>query len=173
MDKSLYDTYYKYVCFYAYQLIGNRSLAEDVTQDAFLAYLQNSHKVSSETKAIKSFLYSSVRNRILNLYKKGKIEERYWEKISFLESDSSDYERLIIYNELLEQIEKLVSQLPPMCQQVMRLSFFEGLSNQEIIEKLDISINTIKTHRKRGIKYIQNNLDPELFAIFLLSIINY
>lgn len=168
MNQSLYDKYFKFICFYAYQLSGNKAIAEDVAQEAFVAYYQQKDRVSSHPKAIKSFLYSSVRNQIYNQHKRSLVEQRYWSRTPFNELDQLDLEEFVLHSELLEELEKLISQLPPACQQVMRLSYFEGLSNQEIIQKLDISINSIKTHRKRGLKFIQSNIDPEFYLLFLL-----
>ena len=165
MDKLLYNQYFRFICFYAYQLSGDKNLAEDVAQEAFTSYYQQKAQVSNHPSAIKSFLYSSVRNYILNLHKRSQIKQRYWEKTVYKEEDSIDLEETILYTELLAEVETLISKLPKVCQQVMRLSYFEGLSNAEIIEKLDISINTLKTHRKRGLKYIQNHINPEFYLI--------
>ncbi|MGN5953555.1 RNA polymerase sigma factor [Sphingobacterium lactis] len=165
MDKLLYNQYFRFICFYAYQLSGDKNLAEDVAQEAFTSYYQQKAQVSNNPSAIKSFLYSSVRNYILNLHKRSQIKQRYWEKTVYKEEDSIDLEESILYTELLAEVETLISKLPKVCQQVMRLSYFEGLSNAEIIEKLDISINTLKTHRKRGLKYIQNHINPEFYLI--------
>ena len=165
MDKLLYNQYFRFICFYAYQLSGDKNLAEDVAQEAFTSYFQQKDQVSNHPSAIKSFLYSSVRNYILNLHKRTQIKQRYWEKTIFKEEDPLNLEESILYTELLAEVEKLINKLPKVCQQVMRLSYFEGLSNAEIIQKLDISINTLKTHRKRGLKYIKNHINPEFYFI--------
>ncbi len=166
-DKNLYISYYKYIKFYAFKLTGDYAQAEDLTQDAFTSYLMNKSKISSDPRAIKSFLFTAVKNKMLNEHKRGEINQRYWRLSGFNEQDSVDLDHLLIYTELIEEIDKLVNTLPNMCQKVIKLSFFEGLSNMEIKDELNISINTVKTHKKRGLIYLQKKLNPEHFTLLL------
>ena len=170
-DRNLYINFYKYINFYAFKLTGNYSYAEDLTHDAFTSYFANKTKVSENPAAIKSFLYSSVRNKIINEHKRTKVNDRYWQKTGFNEQDSLELDRVLIYTELLAEVERLVNNLPAMCRKVIKLSFFEGLSNSEIKDNLNISINTVKTHKKRGLAYLQKNLNPEYYLLFV-AIIN-
>lgn len=167
-DKNLYINYFKYVSYYAYKLTGDHEYSEDLAHDAFTSYYLNKGKISENPNAIKSFLYTSVRNKLYNEHKRLLVNRRYWDKTGFNEIDSLDLDRLIIQNELLEEIDKLVNSLPRMCQQVIKLSFFDGLSNNEIKEKLNISINTVKTHKKRGLNYIQQHLNTEHYLLLLI-----
>jgi len=170
-DKTLYIKLYKYINFYAYKLTGDSLHAEDLTHDAFTSYFLNKSKISDHPAAIKSYLYSTVRNKLLNEYKRTQINYKYWQRTGFTEKDTIDLDRLVIYTELLEEVEKLVNTLPKMCQKVIKLSFFEGLSNREIEKELNISINTVKTHKKRGLIYLQKNLNPEYFLLLCLLLI--
>lgn len=104
---------------------------------------------------------------MLNEHKRDEINQRYWRLSGYNEQDSVDLDHLLIYTELIEEIDKLVNTLPNMCQKVIKLSFFEGLSNMEIKEELNISINTVKTHKKRGLIYLQKKLNPEHFTLLL------
>lgn len=45
------------------------------------------------------------------------------------------------------------------------MSRFEGLSNQEIAERLNISINTVKYHIKKALSVLKEGLGDYLFAI--------
>ncbi|WP_313258113.1 sigma-70 family RNA polymerase sigma factor [Sphingobacterium sp.] len=166
-DKNLYIKYYKFINFYAFKLTGDYERAEDLTQDAFTSYLLNKSKISSNPSAIKSFLYTAVRNKLINEHRRTEISQRYWRITGFDEKDPQDIDRLVIYTELLQEIDRLVNALPNMCQQVIKLSFFEGLTNNEIKDQLNISINTVKTHKKRGLAFLQKHLNPEYFLIFI------
>ena len=57
------------------------------------------------------------------------------------------------------------STLPVECRTVFQMSRFEGLSNQEIAERLNISINTVKYHIKKALSVLKEGLGDYLFAI--------
>jgi RNA polymerase sigma-70 factor (ECF subfamily) len=73
----------------------------------------------------------------------------------------------MIETEVLTEINKIINKLPEACQAIFKLSYIEGFSNQEIADQLQLSINTIKTQKRRGLKYVQSKLNPEFFIIFM------
>ncbi|WP_140937705.1 sigma factor [Sphingobacterium lumbrici] len=57
---DLFKRYYKGLCYFAWKLVGDSELAEDLAQDAFIAYLQRKENVSEDENSIRSFLYTAV-----------------------------------------------------------------------------------------------------------------
>jgi RNA polymerase sigma-70 factor (ECF subfamily) len=51
---------------------------------------------------------------------------------------------------------------------VLKLAFFESLRNDEIAERLGVSVNTIKTQKARALQLLRLRLDPLSFTLFLL-----
>ena len=77
-----------------------------------------------------------------------------------------DVSEKIIRAEVVNELFKAIELLPAACREIFRLGYIEGLSNPKIAEVLDVSVNTVKTQKQRGIKILRNVLRPE--AIFLL-----
>lgn len=152
-------------------MVKDLAVAEDVVQDAFVSYLKNKDTISPEEQAIKSYLYSSVRNAIYNLHRKSKTVQKFWQRNPFEESIDNDFEHAIIRSEYMAMIFMALEQLPPSCRQIIKMSYLEGMSNHEIAQELDISVNTIKTQKLRGIRALKTFLNPELLGIlfFLLK----
>ena len=62
----------------------------------------------------------------------------------------------MLKSELLQQIVAEIDRLPSQYQSVCKLSFFEGLSNDEIAARLEISIKTVRNIKALAVKEIQS-----------------
>jgi len=171
-EKDLFDKHYKGMCYFAYTLVGDYTLAEDFVQDAFIAYFGKKEQISSQESIVKSYLYSSVKNSIFNWQRRNRVQEKYWEKTGFTELDDIDIDNAIIEAEVMEEIDKIIKELPDACRMIFQLSYLEGLSNQQIADELNLSINTIKTQKRRGLQHLRSRLSPEYFLI-LISLLNF
>lgn len=170
LREDIFKRYYKRLCLYAYRLLDNMTLAEDFVQDAFCSYFDKKDNVSTDEKAIKQYLYSSVKFLVYNHYRKNKAQERYRQLIIFEEADERSLEREMIYVEVLNEVYEIIGSMPMACANIFRKGYLEGLSNKEISEELNISINTVKTQKQRGMKILLSKLHPEYLPLitFLL-----
>ena len=166
-DRYIFDKYYKGMCYFAYTLTGDMALAEDLAQEAFVAYYRKKQDIAPNESTIKSYLYSSVKNSVLNWVRHNKVQEKYWARTGFDERDDIDLNHSLIETEVITEIYRIVTELPDACQAIFKLSYLEGFSNQEISEQLNLSVNTIKTQKRRGLKYVQSKLNPEFFLLFI------
>lgn len=163
--RFLFTKYYQSLWAFAWQMVRENALAEDLVQDAFMHYIQYRNKVSSEERAVKSFLYSSIKFAVFNISRKNKIIRKFWERTSFQEADDVDYEYAIIHGELMAVVYDSLTALPDSCRKVMTLSYVDGFSNQEIASLLQISVNTVKTQKLRGIRVLRGKVQLILFTL--------
>ncbi|WP_437920678.1 RNA polymerase sigma-70 factor [Sphingobacterium sp. LRF_L2] len=168
-DKALFSKYYRSLCYFAWQMVKDENIAEDLAQDAFVSYFQHRKMVSDDENAIKSFLYSAVKFAVYNLNRKSKTIQKFWERNSYQESDDIDYEHQIIRTEFMHAIHETLSSLPDGCQRIMTMSYVDGFSNEEIAEQLQLSINTIKTQKKRGLHVLRQKLRPDYFSVIFAA----
>lgn len=167
-NEHIFKEYYKRLCLYAYKLVDDMFLAEDIVQDAFCSFLDKSGDISDDEKAIRQYLYSSVRFLTYNHYRKNKTKQAYWEKTMYVEAESPSFEREIIYAEVMNEVVKIVETMPEACANIFRKGYLEELSNKEIAEELGVSVNTVKTQKRRGMKILLNKIHPEYMSLFLL-----
>ena len=66
--------------------------------------------------------------------------------------------------EVLWEIFSKVNELPSGCRQVFKMSYLENLSNQEIADRLGISVNTVKSQKARSKELLRESL-KDLFAV--------
>ncbi|GHE37580.1 RNA polymerase sigma factor [Sphingobacterium griseoflavum] len=173
-DKLLFGKYYRSLCYFAWQMVQDENLAEDLAQDAFVSYFQERDRIASDEKAIKAFLYTAIKYAVYNLSRKSKTVKKFWQRTGYQERDDIDYEHQVIRAEFMTAIHATLSTLPDGCQKIMTMSYVDGFSNEEIAEQLKISINTIKTQKKRGLRVLRSKLSSDYFSIvFTLFLSNF
>lgn len=167
IDKSLFVKNYKALCYFAWEMVNDTDLAEDLVQDAYVSFFKHKQSISSDEQAIKSFLYSAIRNAVYNLNRKSKTIQKYFQRQDFSDIDDIDYEHMVIRAEFMSEVHMIVEGLPEACRKIFKLSYLEGLSNQEISDQLSLSINTIKTQKQRALRVLKQKIRPEFYLAFM------
>ena len=162
----LFRENYHALVFFAIRLVSNRIEAEDIVQDAFAKYWAQRDLVSEDPSAVKSYLYTSVRNACLNAVRHRAVAARFENENSRTElpAERSILEHLL-EAETIAIVHKAMSMLPPVCRQIARMSHLEGKKNEEIAAELGISVNSVKTHKQRALKLLRQHLDPEMLML--------
>jgi RNA polymerase sigma-70 factor (ECF subfamily) len=158
--ERLFLSCYKYLCIYAENITGDALEAEDIVSST-LAWLWEKRGQLQIHTAIESYLVSVVRHKAFNYLKHAEVEERYRAKVEYrlahadlLNPEEGAHTPLsdILENELNEQIENALQTLPPQCREILTLHKIDGLSYQEVADRLNISINTVRTQLTRAMK---------------------
>jgi RNA polymerase sigma-70 factor (ECF subfamily) len=162
------------------QYVRSLEDANEIVNDTFLVVWEKQDEFVLDD-SLKSYLYTIVRNKSLNLLKKRKIEVT--ELDMGFEVPSAQYSALdfLQAKQTEELVYKLIEQLPPRCKQIFVLSRKEQLSNKEIATLMDLNEKTIENQISIAIKFIksglykeqkQNKLPLVLFPWVLAMLIN-
>jgi len=135
-----------------------------VAQEAFVKLWQRREHFK-DLNAVKAFLYITVKNRCLNIYKHGKVVRKY--EGSLEEGWESDAMIRIIETEVLEDVFRALEKLPEGCRNVLHLSYFEGMKHKDIADHLRVSVNTVKTQKTRGLTLLKKLLRGSSLALLL------
>lgn len=163
--KNLFDEHYQNLCFFTFTLINDKVLAEDFVQEAYLSLYNNLGILPKDDRVLKAYLYTSIKNSVFNWARRDKVEKKYYSLTPFVDFVDLDFENAMIKAETINEINKLITKLPDSCQHIFKLYYLEGLSNKEIASQLNLSVNTVKTQKQRGLRYIKSNLNPEFFVV--------
>jgi RNA polymerase sigma-70 factor (family 1) len=163
--QHLFRQFYDPLCFFARGITETRQEAEDIVQEAFVQ-LWSRRQGFNSFRAIKAFLYLAVKNSSRNLYKHKKVEQKYQLGQKEAPQDNALMER-IIEAEVLGEVYKALQKLPEGCRKVINLSYFKGLSNQEVAAHLNVSINTVKTQKLRALKMLRLSFRHVFLEVFL------
>lgn len=164
---TLFNEYYLVLSIYARKYLGDIDISKEIVQDMFVRLYESRHLLEN-VHSLKGYLYKSVRNSCLNYIKLNKIHNRHKENIRQDHSGSSyDLSEEIQESELEQRIFRIVSELPDKCRQIFRMSRVEGLKNDEIAGKFNISKRTVETQISKALKTLRLELAPYL-TIFIL-----
>ena len=163
--KELYDRYYRTLVVYAANFIDDGDVGEDLVQEVIISIWE--HRLSfSSYAAFTTYLYNAVRNASLNYLKHQGVTQKYMEYLS--QTYSPVDEEAVNDEEIYRHLFKLIDELPPRCREIFLLHM-EGKKNEEIAAMLQLSVETVKTQKKRAMAYIRDNLDK---AVLLALAIN-
>ena len=152
---ELYATYKNRLIYFAMRFLKSREYAEDVFQDAFTVVWQSRRFINPDS----SYLYTIMRNRILNQLRNAANEEKLKESILSQALDyTEDTKREVMLNDLKSLISNALQQLTPRQREIFEMSREAQLSHKEIADKLGISVNTVQEHISISLKLIRTYL---------------
>jgi RNA polymerase sigma-70 factor (ECF subfamily) len=173
---SLFRIYFPRLCNFASVYISDRSAAKDIAQGVFMKLWESRHQLKDET-SIPAYLTTITRNSCLDYLKHQQIEFRYQKKILQQEEIELNYNALkrldidmVDYDEIKNIVERTISQLPPQCQQVFRMSRYGNCSNAEIAEKLGVTPKAVEANITRALKILRQKLKDYLSIMIILNI---
>ena len=155
---ELYATYKNRLKYFAMRFLKSREYAEDVFQDAFTVVWQSRRFINPDA-SFSSYLYTIMRNRILNQLRNAANEEKLKESILSQALDyTEDTKREVMLNDLKSLISHALQQLTPRQREIFEMSREAQLSHKEIADKLGISVNTVQEHISTSLKLIRTYL---------------
>ena len=155
---ELYATYKNRLIYFAMRFLKSREYAEDVFQDAFTVVWQSRRFINPDA-SFSSYLYTIMRNRILNQLRNAANEEILKESILSQALDyTEDTKRKVMLNDLKSLISHALQQLTPRQREIFEMSREAQLSHKEIADKLGISVNTVQEHISTSLKLIRTYL---------------
>lgn len=166
---KIFHKYYAPLCSFAQHYISDKAACEDIVQEVLIAVWQKRNEFNN-VNTFKNYLYSAVKNKALNSIKHSKVKEKHQKEIRFLESGSFFTDNLI-EEETHAILFECYNALPEQCQKVFKLSYFEDLKLKEVAEKLNVSVNTVKTQKYRALKIIREKF--ELINKNIIMVISY
>nr|WP_057781294.1 RNA polymerase sigma-70 factor [Formosa algae] len=162
--KDVYDTLYVSLCIFAKSYVDNLDIAKDLVQDVFIKVWEEKIEFKNEI-AVKSYLYTSVKNKSIDFLKSKRYKSTDNMSVKDIDALNKDsfYLKEVVIEEAASRIEEAINTLPNKCAQIIRLSI-KDLTNTEIAQHLNISVNTVKAQKKIAYK----RLRPLLKNYFVL-----
>lgn len=152
---------------FAWKLLRSEEDAEDIAQDIFVKLWDHS-EIWENKETWDSYIYTMARNQIYNFLKHQSVELSYQEKLS--QEDSPAYEFDIydkLYAKELQLLIKLtLDNMPEQRRKVFSMSRHNDMSNQEIADKLQLSIRTVERHIYLALQELKKVILTAFFFYF-------
>ena len=165
---KLYENYSNRLYHFALSNLKSKQDAEEVVQNTFFKIWEKRNSIDS-SHPFKSFLFSIAYHTTIDLLRERLKERKYRDII--LASASAEYnpEEALEFGDLLEQVEQIVSELPPRKLEIYTLSRKKHLSYSEISEQLGITIKTVENSINFSLHFIKTRLGRDSILILLLA----
>jgi RNA polymerase sigma-70 factor (ECF subfamily) len=152
--EQAFDNYHKAIYRFVYRLAGRGDIAEDITQDCFLAILRDPQRWNERRGDFRTYLFSIARNLAFKRYRDehGSLYADE-DEAGFVAPTQAD-------QELSLTVAQLVSQLPNLQREVLILFEYEGFSLNEIAVIAEADIGAVKARLHRARERLRRALAP-------------
>jgi RNA polymerase sigma-70 factor, ECF subfamily len=161
---TIYDRHAGLVYGLALQLLSNPQEAEDLAQDIFLSLTRNSSYDPSRG-TLRTYLAILTRSRAIDRIRsrnsRQKLVDRWTPDPQQELSSNAPLEHLFRH-EQSQEVREALSQLSDSQQQILRMAYYDGLSQSEIAAQLDIPLGTVKARARRGLLKLRQTLTPSI-----------
>jgi RNA polymerase sigma-70 factor (ECF subfamily) len=145
----------------AYRMLGTRSLAEDVTQEAFLSLWRSGARYDRARGSVRTWTLGIVHNRAIDALRRGVVHDRRRadddeaaERVEAPERTPAEAAR----REEAAVIRQAMGTLPAEQSQVIELAYFGGFTHTEIARMLAQPVGTVKGRMRLGLAKLRDQL---------------
>lgn len=148
----LFGKYYGELFVFARQMLSSDADCEDIVSDVFEDVWHNQSRL--EKPYLRAYLYKSVRNKCIDFLRRQQTRQHYAELMA---AASRVYDRA---DATMEQHERerivceVLNSLPDYTRQIFVACYVEHHSYQEVAERMNISVNTVKKYISRALSLI-------------------
>ena len=154
---SIFKAYYKDLVMFAFIFTKDSGEAEDAVQEIFV-HLWEKRRELKLHGSLKSYLLKSVQNYCIDGIRRCKVREQFAGEIDMQSLYVNDTEDYILYTDLLNQIDRLLAQMPDGVAETFRMNRFDGMKYQEIAQQLNVSLRTVESRISKALRILHQAL---------------
>lgn len=167
---AIYIRYNKMLYVLAYKYMKDSFRAEDIVQQVFLK-LWEARSLFAGAINLRNYLYTSAKNLILNEIRDNFSDmEKNYAVIQNTPEFEDKLQSALEEKDLFQHFYKILAELPEQKRKVCLLKIRDNLSNQEVADKLHISVPTVKSHYSQAIKLLRDKMGRLLGILLLVCI---
>lgn len=151
--------------------VKDPAVAEDIVQEVFIRFWDNRHKWDISV-SVPAYLSRAVVNSCKDFLDHQNVHLRYEKE--YISVNPVEFEMNYDAEELdalRERLNVFIDSLPEKCREIFILACVEGMKYREVAERLDVSVNTVKTQVKSAYTKLRDEFDlkdRELIIVFIL-----
>jgi RNA polymerase sigma-70 factor, ECF subfamily len=159
--EAIYDRHGGPAFSLAYRMVGNRVIAEDITQEAFLSIWRSRLRYRRERGSVRSWVLGIVHHRGIDALRRNLVHERRRASAEGIEErheapDRTDLE--VVRRDEARSVRAAIDELPDQQSKVIELAYFGGFTHSEIASMLDTPIGTVKGRMRLGLEKLRGQL---------------
>jgi RNA polymerase sigma-70 factor (ECF subfamily) len=168
----VYNEWYARLVYFARRYVSGEPDIEEIVNESFVKFWLRRDRFDALAK-IKSFLYITTRNALIDLIAKNKVTPVITPGDGTLAdlADDNDpfYRREAMLSDVLGALFREIEHLPEKCREVVLLTYREGLNTAEVAARMGISVSNVTSQRNRAMQLLRIAL-AERFPVALASL---
>lgn len=157
--REIYHAHYQDVYYFLLHFTGNRSDAEDLTQEVFTRALKGLAKFDGRV-ALKTWLFSIAKYAAIDHYHKQKVRSLFSENwLMRLTTHEESPESILTKRENAQELKQAIQKLKPHYRLVLILRCIEEYSIKETAEIMGVSESKVKVNTHRALKLIKEMME--------------
>ena len=156
--ETLYKAYQTRIFRYLFRMVGETGAAEELTNDTMVSAWKAAASFKGQSKA-STWLFAIARNKALNALRGRQLVTVEIEKAAAVAAAGDGPETAATRGSLQRTMQQVLQELSPDHREVIELTFYQGLSYQEIAEIMQCPVNTVKTRMFYAKKKLQEVLE--------------
>lgn len=168
--KLLFEQLFPVMASFATRILGDEEKGKDIAQEAFVKLWIHDQEEFDDLQSLKAYLYVLVKNACISALRK----ERKFQSTDLKEAlpvQDQLFLDEILREETYRLLYEAIENLSPQASKLMKLALL-GHSNQEISDMLNISLNSVKTVKKRAYKTLKEKLGYQFVNFLLLHFLD-
>jgi len=149
--EDAFDQYHQAVFDFVYRLTRDTDLAEDITQECFLALVRAPNRFQPDRGTIKTYLFAIARNLALKQYRDQRANEPVGESVDV----SADPRSAL---EISFAVANAIAGLPHLQREALVLFQYEGLTLDELAQVVGTDVGTVKSRLHRASERLKKEL---------------
>lgn len=148
----LFRKNHKFLCMIAMDCVHDQFIAEDLVQDFFIDFWQRRDLINLTT-SFEAYARRAVKYKSIDYLRKTATTEKRNAMLTILEEQdaiSEEHNDQELQHQRYIKIIEMIESLPPDRRKIFMLHAMDKLSYNQIAERQNISINTVKTQLKRA-----------------------
>lgn len=146
----------------AYRMVGSRTPAEDITQEAFLSMWRSRVRYEPSRGSVRTWLLGIVHHRAIDALRRNLVHERRRAPADDLEErhdakDLTDVE--VVRRDEARTVRAALDELPEEQCHVIELAYFAGFTHSQIAEMLETPIGTVKGRMRLGLEKMRRAME--------------
>ncbi|MBN1778951.1 MAG: RNA polymerase sigma factor [Candidatus Buchananbacteria bacterium] len=162
---ELYDLYVASIYRFIFFKVPTRQDAEDLTSETFLKIWNYVAETQEEVKNLKSLLYTTARNLVVDFYRKKSQVQLVGDEETLLKIEDSRQQNILSQIDIkaeVNNIEEIIKGLKDEYREVIVMRYVEQLSITEIAEVLNKSKGSVRVLVHRALKVVKETIEKNV-----------
>jgi RNA polymerase sigma-70 factor (ECF subfamily) len=139
----------------------DRATAEDIVQDTMLAVWSKFHMFTRDRGALSTWIFTIARNLRTDRIRRQIVWEKYCGDLGALQTEETLADEQVSHEQERLHLTQAIAALPPEQAQVIELSYIHGLSQNEIAERLNVPLGTVKSRMRLAFEKLRCSVESE------------